>query len=72
MVSARRHDYSKGAGDYGYFKAVGYDVPIGPGQLFVRITLAGPTEIGRVELDSEATRCGAGLQPCASSNGARP
>jgi hypothetical protein len=51
-AAAVRHDFSKGAGDYGYYKALRYEVAGGAAQVFLRITLAGPAEIGRVELDT--------------------
>jgi hypothetical protein len=50
-ATASRHDFSKGAGDYGYYKAIGYEIAVAPGQAFLRLTLATRTEIGRVELD---------------------
>ncbi len=50
-TTAARHDFTRGSGGYGYCKAVAYDVAIAAGHAFVRMTLAGPTEIGRVELD---------------------
>jgi hypothetical protein len=51
-ATVARQDHSKGAGDYGYYKALRYDVAAGPGQVLLRITLGGPAEIGRVELDT--------------------
>jgi hypothetical protein len=52
-VAAVRHDASEGAGDYGYYKTLRYDVPAGRGMSFVRVTLTAPTEIGRVEIEAE-------------------
>ena len=51
-AQAARGDFSKGSGDYGYYKAVRYDVTVPPGQAFVRVTFAGPMQVGRIELDS--------------------
>jgi hypothetical protein len=52
-VAAVRHDASEGAGDYGYYKTLRYDVPAGRGMSFVRVTLTAPTEIGRVEIEAD-------------------
>jgi mannan endo-1,4-beta-mannosidase len=50
-ADATRRDFSKGAGDYGYYKALSYAIAAPHGATFLRVTLTGPTEVGRVELE---------------------
>jgi hypothetical protein len=50
-IKVEQENYFRGAGDYGYWKPVMYHaVNVGPGQTFLKITFAGETQVGRVEI----------------------
>jgi hypothetical protein len=50
-IAADRSDYFRGTGDYGYWKPVLYHTDhVGGGGRFLKITMTGETQIGRVEI----------------------
>ena len=55
-VAAQNEMYFAGAGDYGYWKPVLYHAGKIRGGRFLKITLAGETQIGRVEISHEAEK----------------
>ena len=56
-VPAERHDYFSGEGEYGYFKPVLFEARLDSGdRRFIKIELAGRTQISRVEIAYGGTR----------------
>jgi hypothetical protein len=63
-VKADKNEYFQGAGDYGYWKPAFYHAdPIGGEGRFLRIELAGETQIGRVEIMYELNKNTAAAAP---------